>query len=82
MDSPIFGPNGSTFPVWEEGWSVDEIWKEEARRVCWTALAIASAHLTRSMGFGEKRQELFVAHPENVRLGLILICSYLHLLTH
>lgn len=47
-------------------WTVSEIRREETRRLCWSALALAAAHTAHCAAFNREPLELFLIQPENV----------------
>ncbi|ODN82030.1 hypothetical protein, variant [Cryptococcus amylolentus CBS 6039] len=55
-------------PGWGENWSPGEMWKEEMRRMCWTASSIAASHSLWKFMVGKKTLDLRISRPERFRL--------------
>ncbi|ODN94220.1 hypothetical protein L198_05074 [Cryptococcus wingfieldii CBS 7118] len=55
-------------PGWGENWSPGEMWKEEMRRMCWTASSMAASHSFWKFMVGKKTLDLQISHPERFRL--------------
>ncbi|TYJ54141.1 hypothetical protein B9479_005239 [Cryptococcus floricola] len=55
-------------PGWGENWSPGEMWKEEMRRMCWTASSMAASHSLWKFMAGKKTLDLQISHPERFRL--------------
>ncbi|KAH8119434.1 hypothetical protein DFH11DRAFT_1501181 [Phellopilus nigrolimitatus] len=61
-------PNWSTSISWDATWSVEEIQREETRRLCWAALSLAAAHTAHCAAFHTEPLDLFLSRPENYAL--------------
>ncbi|TDL24298.1 hypothetical protein BD410DRAFT_786409 [Rickenella mellea] len=55
-------------PGWDVGMTVPEIRREEIRRLCWSALALAAAHTAHCAAFNREPLDLFLIQPENYAL--------------
>ncbi|WVQ81781.1 hypothetical protein IAT38_003906 [Cryptococcus sp. DSM 104549] len=55
-------------PEWDDGWSEAEVWKEEMRRMCWTASSVAATFSLWRFMKGEKALGMTISHPEKFRL--------------
>lgn len=54
-------------PPWDPNWTLDEIRKEECRRICWSALTLIASHTSQCAAFHEEPLRLQLAEPSNVR---------------
>lgn len=54
-------------PPWDQSWTLEEIRKEECRRICWSALSLVSSHTAQCAAFHEDSLQLELAEPSNVR---------------
>jgi len=61
-------PTSPTSPGWDKSWSLAEIQKEEARRMCWSALKLAAGHIPFHPGAAELISELSFATPDKFGL--------------
>ncbi|KAI5123891.1 hypothetical protein M0805_005707 [Coniferiporia weirii] len=61
-------PTWSTSISWDPNWSVEEIQREETRRLCWAALSLAAAHTAHCAAFHTEPLDLFLSRPENYAL--------------
>lgn len=52
---------------WDERLNAQEIEREEIRRMCWCALALAAAHTSQCAALHKTPLDLFIGRPENVR---------------
>ncbi|KAI0784700.1 hypothetical protein C8Q75DRAFT_723967 [Abortiporus biennis] len=69
--SPIsdhFSLSFSFNPPWDPNWSLEEIRKEECRRICWSALTLVASHTAQCAAFHEEPLELSLANPANYAL--------------
>lgn len=66
--SPTWGPNIS----WDSSWSMEEVEKEETRRLCWAALSLAAEHTAHCAAFHTEPLDLFLSRPENVYTSIYL----------
>jgi hypothetical protein len=66
--SPLveYSPNGQACPGWDSSWSLEEIRKEESRRLCWSALALVAAHTADCAAVRRKPLDLQLIKPSNV----------------
>lgn len=64
-------------PGWDVGMTVPEIRREEIRRLCWSALALAAAHTAHCAAFNREPLDLFLIQPENVSDALLDAWTYL-----
>lgn len=64
-------------PPWGTDWTLEEIRKEECRRICWSALTLVSSHTSQCAAFHEEPLHLQLAEPSNVRFVTkqTLICK-------
>jgi len=60
-------PLWAATPAWDSASSRGEIRKESCRRLCWTAMNLAAAHVAHSVVSKIGPLNLFVANPANVR---------------
>ncbi|KZT18418.1 hypothetical protein NEOLEDRAFT_1080339 [Neolentinus lepideus HHB14362 ss-1] len=68
-------------PVWEQNWSDAEVKREECRRLCWSALSLASEYVSRCTFNQEKQPNFFLTEPANYKLlfpGEVLSRSPVH----
>lgn len=68
-------PNWSSSISWDPNWSIEEIQREETRRLCWAALSLAAAHTAHCAAFHREPLDLFLSRPENVRRFTIILDS-------
>ncbi|KAJ7624638.1 hypothetical protein FB45DRAFT_923919 [Roridomyces roridus] len=50
---------------WDSGWSANEMRNEECRRLCWSALSLATSYLIQCVAFDRKVPELQLCNPAN-----------------
>ncbi|CAL1706066.1 unnamed protein product [Somion occarium] len=55
-------------PPWDPNWTLDEIRKEECRRICWSALTLIASHTSQCAAFHEEPLRLQLAEPSNYLL--------------
>ena len=67
----------SSNPPWDPSWTLEEIRKEECRRICWSALTLIASHTSQCAAFHEEPLQLQLAEPSNVRFltKQTLICK-------
>lgn len=65
-------------PPWDPSWSSNEIYKEECRRLCWSALTIVAGHSSQSAALEKEPAQFFLTDPGNVRpaLASLSYCPY------
>ena len=57
--------------AWDQAWSEAEIRKEESRRLCWSALALAAAHTSHAAAFSQAPLDFYLIQPSNVCIALV-----------
>ncbi|KZT22190.1 hypothetical protein NEOLEDRAFT_1157860 [Neolentinus lepideus HHB14362 ss-1] len=68
-------------PVWDQNWSDAEVKREECRRLCWSALSLASEYVSQCAFNQEKQPNFFLTEPANYKLlfpGEVLSRSPVH----
>ncbi|KAK7692152.1 hypothetical protein QCA50_003771 [Cerrena zonata] len=55
-------------PPWGTDWTLEEIRREECRRICWSALTLVSSHTSQCAAFHEEPLQLQLAEPSNYAL--------------
>ncbi|TFK53809.1 hypothetical protein OE88DRAFT_1733678 [Heliocybe sulcata] len=58
----------SSVPEWDESWSDAEVRREECRRLCWSALSLASDYVSQRGFQQDKPHALFLTDPANYKL--------------
>ena len=53
-------------PPWDPNWTIDECRKEEARRVCWSALNLIANCTAQCVAFHQEPIDLALMEPSNV----------------
>jgi hypothetical protein len=66
-------------PPWDAHSSPNEIYKEECRRLCWSALSLVAGHSSQSAAFDKEPAQFFLTDPGNVRAAVPSSC---HLYTN
>jgi len=54
-------------PPWDSNWTPHEIYNEECRRLCWSALTIVAGYSSQSAAFDKEPSQFFLTDPGNVR---------------
>ncbi|EJD03209.1 uncharacterized protein FOMMEDRAFT_168239 [Fomitiporia mediterranea MF3/22] len=61
-------PNWSTSIIWDPAWTVEEIEREQTRRLCWAALSLSADHAVHCSALHKEPLDLFISRPENYAL--------------
>lgn len=63
-----FSSSWSYAPPWDPSWSASEVYKEECRRLCWSALTLIAGHTSQSAAFDKEPSQFYLTDPGNVRV--------------
>jgi hypothetical protein len=58
-------------PPWDNNWTPHEAYKEECRRLCWSALTIVAGYSSQLAAFDKEPSQFFLTDPGNVRPSYI-----------
>lgn len=61
-----FSSSWSYTPPWDPNWSATDIYNEECRRLCWSALTLVAGHTAQSAAFDKEPTQYYLTDPANV----------------
>nr|QWQ79357.1 Zn 2Cys6 transcription factor [Sanghuangporus sanghuang] len=61
-------PTWSTSISWDPALTIEEIEREQTRRLCWAALSLSADHAVQSTALHKEPLDLFISRPENYAL--------------
>ena len=65
LPSDHYSSTWSYAPPWDSSWSANELYKEECRRLCWSALTLVASHSSQLATFDKEPSQFFLADPGN-----------------
>jgi len=63
-----FSSAWSYTPPWDPAWTPEEMHREAARRLCWSALNVVATYTQNCVAFRNEPADLFLTDPSNFRL--------------
>jgi hypothetical protein len=63
-----FSSSWSYAPPWDPSWSPTEVYKEECRRLCWSALTLIAGYTSQSAAFDKEPTQFYLTDPGNYAL--------------
>ncbi|KAH9484701.1 hypothetical protein JR316_0001601 [Psilocybe cubensis] len=67
-DTPDIYSNHPYVLPWASHWTPKEIYDEEVRRVCWSALSLVSEYVAQCQAFNDEPPQFFLSDPSNFGL--------------
>jgi hypothetical protein len=68
LPSDHYSSTWSYAPPWDPTWTANEVYKEECRRLCWSALTLVASHSSQSAAFDKEPSQFFLTDPGNYAL--------------